>query len=75
MICVDDKKFCGGFGSFREYPGKDVYSYKFGLLWDDTYLYAKFDITDKFHIAPPHGGMMYLSDCNMLIFEALLTGD
>ena len=75
MICVDDKKFCGGFGSFREYPGKDVYSYKFGLLWDDTYLYAKFDITDKLHIAPPHGEKMYLSDCNMLIFEALLTGE
>lgn len=70
MICVDDKKYCGGFGSFREYPGKDVFSYKIGLMWDDTYLYAKFDITDRIYVEPPAGNMMYLSDSNMLIFES-----
>lgn len=70
-LTVDSEKFCGGFGSFRPYPGKDVFSAKMKLLWDDDFLYLRYDIVDKIYITPRAGAFMFLSDSTTFNIDSL----
>lgn len=70
-ICIDSQEFCGGFGSIRPYPGKDVFSITVSFLWDSDNLYVKYDITDRIYIAPPEGAFMYTSDSSTLNIDPL----
>lgn len=65
-ILIDDERYCGGFGSIRPYPGKDVFSIKVKFLWDEENLYVRYDITDKIYIMPPKGEYMFMSDSTTL---------
>lgn len=72
-ISVDDARFCGGFGSFRAYPGPEVFSFRVKMLWDEKYFYIQYDINDKIYIPPKPGEFMYLSDSTFLSLDALFT--
>lgn len=69
---ADTEEQCGGFGSNRPYPGKDVFSGKGQFKWDEKYLYFRCDIVDAVHIPPPSGPFMYRSDCTCISFDPLL---
>ncbi len=70
-LVIDSEKFCGGFGSFRPYPGKDVFSAKMNILWDDEFLYLRYDIVDKIYVTPQSGRFMFLSDCTTFNIDSL----
>ena len=72
---VDGQEYCGGFGSHRPYPGKDVFSGYAQFKWDEDNLYARFDIVDPIHINPQYGHFMYTSDCVFLTFDPELKRD
>ena len=69
---VDSQEYCGGFGSNRPYPGKDVFSGNGQFKWDERYLYFRCDIVDGIHIPPPSGPFMYRSDCTCISFDPQL---
>jgi len=73
VYCADSAEQCGGFGSNRLYPGKEIFSGKAQFKWDEKYLYFKCDIVDSIHVPPPSGQFMYTSDCISISFDAKLT--
>lgn len=70
---LDAQEYCGGFGSNRPYPGKDVFSGYGQFKWDEKYLYFRCDIVDGIHIPPPSGAVMYLADCTCISFDSKLN--
>lgn len=72
---ADSQEHCGGFGSHRPYPGKDVFSGCAQFKWDEDNLYARFDIVDPIHINPEYGHYMYRSDCIFLTIDPALNRD
>ena len=73
VLHVDQEKFCGGCGSNRPYPGKDVFSFAARFLWDEENLYARWDIIDGIYIAPKAGRFMFLSDSTCLNIDPLFA--
>lgn len=73
VLHVDREEFCGGCGSNRPYPGKDVFSFETRFLWDEENLYAQWNIIDDIYISPPEGRFMFLSDSTCLNIDPLLT--
>lgn len=71
-VKLDKAQYCGGFGSFRPYPGKDVFSSEIKFMWDEEALYVKYDITDKIYVSPPSGIEMYMSDSTTLNIDPYL---
>lgn len=71
----DNAMQCGGFGSNRPYPGKDVFSAKTKFKWDNNYFYMRSDITDKIQVAPPANEYMYRSECICISFDPRLECD
>ena len=70
---VDREEFCGGYGSNRPYPGKDIFSFEARFLWDEENLYAQWSIIDGIYVSPPEGRFMFLSDSTCLNIDPLLT--
>lgn len=70
---VDREEFCGGYGSNRPYPGKDVFSFEARFLWDEENLYAQWSIIDGIYVSPPEGQFMFLSDSTCLNIDPLLA--
>ncbi len=72
---ADSPEQCGGFGSNRPYPGKEVFSAITKFKWDCDYFYMRCDITDAIQVAPPVDEYMYRSECICLSLDPRLERD
>ena len=69
---IDSAEYCGGYGSNRPYPGKEVFSSEIRFAWTADELLFQARVVDPVHYQTFKGHFVYQADALQLALDPLL---